>query len=146
MSLVIKDGRSSFHITVSAGRNLRKVSYRLDIAKYFLQIGPPGPYAGKCVQVSLWAWRDQSTRPVELDDPKMPRYFFHVRDGVRSFDDSEGEILSGVVAAKAKAAQIARELAADEEAYRSYRVVVTDATGNEIASRMIALSCPVNSQ
>jgi hypothetical protein len=83
---------------------------------------------------------------VELDDPKMPRYFFHVRDGVRSFDDSEGEILSGVVAAKAKAAQIARELAADEEAYRSYRVVVTDATGNEIASRMIALSCPVNSQ
>ena len=76
----------------------------------------------------------------------MPRYFFHVRDGVRSFDDSEGEILSGIVAAEAKAAQIARELAADGEAYRSYRVVVTDATGNEIASRMIALSCPVNSQ
>jgi hypothetical protein len=147
MSLVIKDGRSSFHITVSAGRNLRKVCYAL-IAKYFLQIGHLGHRleggASGCRFCA--AWRDQSTRPVELDDPKMPRYFFHVRDGVRSFDDSEGEILSGVVAAKAKAAQIARELAADEEAYRSYRVVVTDATGNEIASRMIALSCPVNSQ
>ena len=69
----------------------------------------------------------------------MPRYFFHVRDGARSFDDTEGEFLSGVAAAEAKGAQIARELAGDEEAYRNYRVVVTDATGNEIASRMIAL-------
>ena len=76
----------------------------------------------------------------------MPRYFFHVRDGARSFDDREGEFLSGVAAAEAKAAQIARELAADEEAYRRYRVVVTDDTGNEIATRMIALACPANSQ
>jgi hypothetical protein len=82
---------------------------------------------------------------VELDgDPKMPRYFFHVRDDARSFDDREGEILPGVAAAAAKAAQIARELAADREAYRSYRVVVTDDTGNEIASRTISLSCPAN--
>lgn len=82
---------------------------------------------------------------MELDgDPKMPRYFFHVRDGARSFDDGEGEILSGVAAAAAKAAQIARELAADWEAYRSYRVVVTDDAGNEIASRTIALSCPAD--
>ena len=82
---------------------------------------------------------------MELDgDPKMPRYFFHVRDGSRSFDDREGEILSGVAAAASKAAQIARELAADWEAYRSYCVVVTDDTGNEIASRTIALSCSAN--
>jgi hypothetical protein len=43
MNLVSQDGRSRFHSTASAARNLRKVSYYLDIAKYFLQTRPPGP-------------------------------------------------------------------------------------------------------
>lgn len=90
--------------------------------------------------MSLWRPLGHD-RPVELNgDPKMPRYFFHVRDGTRSFDDRDGEVLSGIAAAEAKAAQIARELAADREVYHSYRVVVTDDTGSEIANRMIALS------
>jgi hypothetical protein len=64
----------------------------------------------------------------------MPRYFFHVRDGASAFDDREGEILAGRVTAEAKAGQIARELAADREAYCGYRVIVTDEADHEIAS------------
>jgi hypothetical protein len=125
---------------------LRKVSHHINITKYFLQTGRPSHTlqrsASRC-RLAIASRPD--TRPVELDGvPKMPRYFFHVTDGVRSFADREGEILSGVAAAEAKAAQIACELAADREAYCNYRVVVTDDTGNEIGSRAIALSYLAN--
>ena len=146
MSLVGKDSRSSLQRTVSGACNLRKVSHHLDIAKYFLQAGRPShTLQRRASRCRLATASRPDTRPVELDGvPKMPRYFFHVTDGARSFDDREGEILSGFAAAEAKAAQIARELAADWEAYCNYRVVVTDDTGNEIGSRAIALSCPAN--
>jgi hypothetical protein len=146
MSLVGKDSRSSFQSTVSGARNLRKVSHHIDIAKYFLLTARPGHTLQRSVSRCRSASASRpDTRPVELDGvPKMPRYFFHVTNGVRSFDDREGEILPGVAAAEAKAAQIARELAADREAYCNYRVVVTDDTGSEIGSREIAVSYPAN--
>ena len=67
----------------------------------------------------------------------MPRYFFHVRDGGSVFDD-DTENHPTREAAEAKAAQLARELAADEKTYSSYNVVVTDENGNEIARLPIA--------
>jgi hypothetical protein len=99
-------------------------------------------------EVDIFAWDRRSIgavlgrgsiRPAEEDCLQMPRFFFHVRDGASALDDREGEVLPGRVAAEVKAAQIARELAADAEAYRGYRVIATDEAGNEIAS------CPVAS-
>jgi hypothetical protein len=123
-----------------------KLATILILQKYFLQTGRPSHTLQRSAfQVSLGDCFTTRHPTWELDGvPKMPRYFFHVTDGVRSFDDREGEILSGVAAAEAKAAQIARELAADREAYCNYRVVVTDDTGNEIGSRAIALSYLAN--
>ncbi len=63
----------------------------------------------------------------------MPRFFFHVRDGLAAFDDREGEVLPGPGAAATRAEQIARELAGDGDNYRGYQVIVLDELGNEVA-------------
>jgi hypothetical protein len=68
----------------------------------------------------------------------MARYFFHVRNGESAFDDEMGEVHSTPDGAVARAAQIARELAAEPESYRGYSVIVTDEDGNEIANVLIA--------
>lgn len=67
----------------------------------------------------------------------MRRYYFHVRNRVHSLDDEVGEVHGAVEAAKAKAQQIARELAQEPETYRGYGVIVTDEGGNTIADVMI---------
>jgi hypothetical protein len=66
------------------------------------------------------------------------RYFFHARNGESAFVDEVGEMHSTPEDAAAKAAQIARELAAEPENYRGYNVIVTDEDGNEIANVSIA--------
>ena len=71
----------------------------------------------------------------------MPRFFFHVRDDCRAFDDTEGEILREPAAAAIRAEQIARELAGDGDSYRGYQVIALDEAGNEVASCRVA-SCP----
>jgi hypothetical protein len=63
----------------------------------------------------------------------MPRYFFHVTDSERAFNDQTGEMHPTRQAAEAKAAQLARELAAERETYLDYSVIVADEDGNEIA-------------
>ena len=69
---------------------------------------------------------------------EMPRYYFHVKDGVHSFDDETGEELHGVQAAEERARQIARDLGEEPETYRGYTVVVVDAEGNTIANVSIS--------
>ena len=69
----------------------------------------------------------------------MPRYFFHVRDGEEAFDDETGKVYLTCEAAKATAAQIARELAADDATYQGYHVCVIDEDGNKVARLPVRL-------
>ena len=60
----------------------------------------------------------------------MPRYHFHLRDGAAGVTDLEGTNLPGPAAARAYAAQVARELMARAEVKRRHwRLDVSDDTG-----------------
>ena len=60
----------------------------------------------------------------------MPRYHFHLRDGAGGVTDTEGTDLPGRAAARAYAAQVARELMGRAEVKkRHWRLDVSDDTG-----------------
>jgi Domain of unknown function (DUF6894) len=61
------------------------------------------------------------------------RYFFHVVDGTTSYRDHAGQTCASRVAAGTRAAQIARDLAADSGSYPGFTVSVADERGNEVA-------------
>jgi uncharacterized protein DUF6894 len=61
------------------------------------------------------------------------QYFFHITDGSRLYQDGMGQACASRVAAGTCAAQIARELAADGNAYAGFFVSVADERGNELA-------------
>jgi hypothetical protein len=62
----------------------------------------------------------------------MPRYFFEITDGGRSYKDEVGRTFPVPEATKAHAVTIAGELAADD-GWGDYVVSVRDEKGNEIA-------------
>jgi hypothetical protein len=61
------------------------------------------------------------------------RYFFHIADGNSEFKDEEGQDFLSPQAARAHAATVARELAADAKDNLSFTVYVMDENGNKIA-------------
>ena len=65
-------------------------------------------------------------------DPAMPRYFFHVFDGIMLSRDGEGDEFPDVAAAVQEAAHIARELLDDDEGPNKadFRMEVADEHGN----------------
>jgi hypothetical protein len=66
------------------------------------------------------------------------RYFFVVKDRVRTIEDEEGTVLSNPEAAMLQAAIVAAELADDGEAYHGCVVHVIDEQGNEIGKVPVA--------
>jgi hypothetical protein len=81
--------------------------------------------------------------PPANDVPAMPRYFFHVFDGMMWSRDDEGDEFPDVAAAIQEAAHIARELLDDDEGPNKadFRMEVADEHGkivHAIHSRDVA--------
>ena len=60
-------------------------------------------------------------------------YFFEITNGTKSFKDHEGQRCRSRIAAGARAAQIAAELAAEGETYTEFAVRLLDDQGSELA-------------
>jgi hypothetical protein len=70
--------------------------------------------------------------------PAMPRYFFHLNDGKRTFTDSTGIELTGIVAARARARAQILEIKSTLPLYRvldwaGWKMIVSDADGKIVA-------------
>jgi hypothetical protein len=74
----------------------------------------------------------------------MPKYYFHVRNGNETFNDTEGSVHPSLEKAWTEALQIARELARDEEVYAGYVVSVVDREGYEVATVLVDTSPAVS--
>ena len=66
----------------------------------------------------------------------MPRFYLHIRDGVR-IDDDDGMEFSTVEEARQEALRAAREMVADavkrgEEIPANDRIIIADAYGNSV--------------
>jgi Domain of unknown function (DUF6894) len=59
-------------------------------------------------------------------DLRVPRYYFHYRDGSSTFADDVGEVFADVCLARQHATKIARELAQGGEPPNAAIVVVED--------------------
>jgi hypothetical protein len=61
------------------------------------------------------------------------RYFFNISDGTSMLEDDQGESFATLDDAKAAAAVVAAELAADAGQYRGFEIHLTDEAGNDLA-------------
>ena len=90
------------------------------------------------VQNKLRHARPTSCRPALIYDPdrecaRMPRFFFHVRNGLGDLVDREGTELPDIMTARTYARDLARELMMRNEARkRHWHVVICDADGHEL--------------
>jgi hypothetical protein len=69
----------------------------------------------------------------------MPRFYFHIRNGSRSFDDLIGEYQADQASAFDRALQIAKELRSRAE-YSGFAIVVVNDDGQEVARMPVAFN------
>lgn len=69
----------------------------------------------------------------------MPRFYFHVSDGIHSFDDRVGEYQADELLALERALQMAKELRS-RAGYNGFAIIIMNDDGQEVARTPISFT------